>query len=256
MAILGLTTKTFANFVTNDDRLLQYARFEAEPDPEKIIPRLGLIERLFPDQVLMLCNRSHPKIRYIGKNCKTVIGHDEDEFMQLSIIDFMKRIHPDDLPALQKCFDTINNFEPYDPITRRFVLNYRLKNADGKFVHVADEKLAIINDEGRYIYFSLFRNVPGKFFHVKLDVYTIMKGKYIKSDSFIPRQQKAKMTPRQKEVIELLIGGLSNQEIADRLALSINTVKNHKQQVFRRANVNSSLELASYARDFIGKDTL
>jgi DNA-binding NarL/FixJ family response regulator len=53
------------------------------------------------------------------------------------------------------------------------------------------------------------------------------------------------MTPRQNDIICLTQKGLSNKEIAEYLHVSVSTVKNHKQVVFRKANVKSSLELAS-----------
>jgi DNA-binding NarL/FixJ family response regulator len=46
----------------------------------------------------------------------------------------------------------------------------------------------------------------------------------------------------------LIMKGFSNQEIADQLSVSVYTVKNHKQMLFRKANVKSSIELANYVR--------
>ena len=52
---------------------------------------------------------------------------------------------------------------------------------------------------------------------------------------FQPREKTLEdlgITPRELEVLELVAQGLSNQEIADRLFVSLNTVKTHASNVF------------------------
>lgn len=168
----------------------------------------------------------------------------------MTVFDFFKLVHPDDLKGLQQCFNFINDSEPYDPETHRFVLHCRFKNKGGKYVYLHDEKLAIKSDSQKYIYFTLFRKISPdqKFFNVKLDIHQYLKGNMIKVYSYSPRHLDQFITPRQNDIIKLIMMGFSNQEIADRLNLSINTIKNHKQLLFKRTNVRSSIELASYAR--------
>ncbi len=50
------------------------------------------------------------------------------------------------------------------------------------------------------------------------------------------------LTPRQKQVLELLVEGRTNQEIAQALGLSENTVKVHLAAVFRNLGVSSRVE--------------
>jgi len=52
------------------------------------------------------------------------------------------------------------------------------------------------------------------------------------------------LTPKQRQVCELMIAGLMNKQIADRLGASINTVKTHRSEVFRRMGAHSLLELS------------
>jgi DNA-binding NarL/FixJ family response regulator len=46
-------------------------------------------------------------------------------------------------------------------------------------------------------------------------------------------------------VFELILGGLSNREIADRLAISESTVKVHVRSVMQRSSVSSRTQLLS-----------
>jgi DNA-binding NarL/FixJ family response regulator len=55
------------------------------------------------------------------------------------------------------------------------------------------------------------------------------------------------LTPRELEVIRLLVDGLSNQEIADRLGLSRRTVQAHIANAMSRTKRRSRTQLAVFA---------
>jgi DNA-binding NarL/FixJ family response regulator len=55
------------------------------------------------------------------------------------------------------------------------------------------------------------------------------------------------LTPREVEILRELARGASNQEIADRLYISINTVKNHVHNVLEKLGVDNRREAAKLA---------
>lgn len=57
---------------------------------------------------------------------------------------------------------------------------------------------------------------------------------------------KEEYTPREKEMIQLLVQGCTNQEIADRLFLSIGTVKNYLSQIYAKAQVTDRANAIIY----------
>lgn len=61
------------------------------------------------------------------------------------------------------------------------------------------------------------------------------------------------LTEREYEVFELIGRGYSNQEIADRLFISINTVKKHVTQVFSKLNTTERTQIAIMANDYFGR---
>ena len=50
------------------------------------------------------------------------------------------------------------------------------------------------------------------------------------------------LTQREQEIVDLLVSGKSNKEMADQLCLSGDTIKAHLQHIFRKVGVSSRLE--------------
>ncbi|MBI4754932.1 MAG: response regulator transcription factor [Betaproteobacteria bacterium] len=55
------------------------------------------------------------------------------------------------------------------------------------------------------------------------------------------------LTPRQREILQLIAEGVSTREIARRLSLSIKTVESHRAQIQRRLNIHEVAGLTRYA---------
>lgn len=53
------------------------------------------------------------------------------------------------------------------------------------------------------------------------------------------------LTPREQEVLDLVVDGQGNKEIAARLHRSIRTVENHRARILRKFDVRSSTQLIS-----------
>jgi pimeloyl-ACP methyl ester carboxylesterase/DNA-binding CsgD family transcriptional regulator len=59
----------------------------------------------------------------------------------------------------------------------------------------------------------------------------------------------ARFSPREMEILRLLGAGKSNQEIADELVISLNTVRRHVSNIFGKAGIANRAQAAIYARD-------
>jgi DNA-binding NarL/FixJ family response regulator len=57
-----------------------------------------------------------------------------------------------------------------------------------------------------------------------------------------------RMTPREREVIDLISEGLSNKDIALRLGIAPHTVKSHVRNVMEKLAVHTRLQIAAYSR--------
>jgi DNA-binding CsgD family transcriptional regulator len=58
------------------------------------------------------------------------------------------------------------------------------------------------------------------------------------------------LTPRELEVIRLVSHGMSNQQIADSMFISVNTVRNHLVRICRRLDASSRSQAVAHAREF------
>ena len=55
------------------------------------------------------------------------------------------------------------------------------------------------------------------------------------------------LTPREQEVLVHIAEGLTNPEIADKLVISVKTVDRHRENIMRKLNLHSRIDLVKYA---------
>lgn len=55
------------------------------------------------------------------------------------------------------------------------------------------------------------------------------------------------LTPREREVLVLIAEGLTNPEIAEELVISVKTVDRHRENIMRKLNLHSRIDLVKYA---------
>lgn len=58
-----------------------------------------------------------------------------------------------------------------------------------------------------------------------------------------------RMTTREKEVIALIVDGMSNKDIAESLNIAVFTVKSHVHNIMEKLALHSRLQIANHARD-------
>ncbi|MBK1711935.1 response regulator transcription factor [Rubrivivax gelatinosus] len=63
------------------------------------------------------------------------------------------------------------------------------------------------------------------------------------------RRSLSELTEREREVMQLVVDGRPNKNIADQLAISVRTVEVHRARVFEKMNVKSAIELANLLRE-------
>lgn len=86
--------------------------------------------------------------------------------------------------------------------------------------------------------------VPLLWLHTGFDRYFAEPGAAAPGESTLAALvRKHGITPREREVMELIAQGRSNKEIEERLCISFSTVKNHAYSLYRKLGVGSRAEL-------------
>lgn len=83
-------------------------------------------------------------------------------------------------------------------------------------------------------------------------LYPSMAGRLVKeylSQSTASKISSAKLTKREREILQLIAEGFTNKEIAKKLVLSPSTVHSHRTNLLHKLNLNSRHELVQYARE-------
>lgn len=95
-------------------------------------------------------------------------------------------------------------------------------------------------DVGRDILFEAIQKV-----HTEGHYFT-SEAQALLVQGFSQPQPSAKISPREKEVITLIVDGLTTKEIAAKLFLSKYTIESHRQNVMLKLDVKNTAELVKY----------
>lgn len=72
-------------------------------------------------------------------------------------------------------------------------------------------------------------------------------GRYVQAATGSVGGPSASLSPREMEILELVTGGISNKDIAQRLGISQQTVKNHVTTILRKLQVDDRTQAAIFA---------
>ena len=140
------------------------------------------------------------------------------------------------------------------------VVNKDLKQAIKSFLLITIIFLPFMILESYKPYIQLIKSIellkmaslPSYFFTINI-FNLIFVLKYFNTPSFIANnkltdyfKQTYDITEKQSEIIELVIEGITYKQIAEKLFISPKTVDNHIQNIYKKLNVNSKMQLSHF----------
>jgi DNA-binding NarL/FixJ family response regulator len=69
----------------------------------------------------------------------------------------------------------------------------------------------------------------------------------LKADRAAPRPPRSPLTPREREIVQLVAEGRSTKELADRLGIAVKTAETHRSNIMRKLNLRSVSDVVRYA---------
>jgi DNA-binding NarL/FixJ family response regulator len=79
--------------------------------------------------------------------------------------------------------------------------------------------------------------------------------KAVQTDDSVHLSEPVRFTGREKEVLDLIALGLCNKEIADKLCLSVSTVKSHVRRLLGKLGLDTRLQLAHFSHSSANAQT-
>jgi DNA-binding CsgD family transcriptional regulator len=223
----------------------------SEPGVEDnlILECAHMLEQLYPDKVIMLCQKHHTVFKYAGGNSTDLWGYSKEALESFSIDDLLGIIHIDDVSHVKWGLSKLHECSKDSPAETKAIFTYRARTVEGEYITIHDEKVCVRTSAGSFAYFNIYSKSKDQKGPVKFEIYKRIAGnRMIKIYEFVSTNDSIPFSNRELEIIKLLDKGLDNMGIAQVLSLSVFTVKNHKQNMFKKANVKNSLELTRFAR--------
>lgn len=178
----------------------------------------------------------------------------ETEIQSIWEDELLNRVHTEDLQKKYRLefqfFQLLNSIDITERVDYGVITRLRVRNKEGKYILLKHRLLYIGNSEDGSIWLALclYNIIPD---HPEFDVPrgVIINNKSGKIIEYIPHDFAEILSPREKEVLQLIKHGRRSKEIADKLSLSINTVNRHRQNIFQKLNVTNALEACRIAEN-------
>jgi DNA-binding NarL/FixJ family response regulator len=221
-------------------------------DVERLHTILRTAEALFPDCIVLLHSDLSERV-YLSDNVTQELNYKPQDVISFTDMEFIARIHPEDVMPVRKAMEQVYQLTQkpgYVHEAIRYQINLRYQMNGGDYAHITYEAVTIQHD-GYFADLAMIKNISSEnpFHHVELLISKQKDKGLIKVQHYIPEQKVNSITPREKDIIGLLARGFSNEKIAETLDISVSTVKNHRNKLFRKFKVKNSLQLLNYARE-------
>lgn len=175
---------------------------------------------------------------YDPRKLKT-IGQYNDDYME-------SRIHPDDLDRMKDMQVCLSRYIYDQPVEDRNnyknIFTYRILNAKQQYINVTSKHHVLETSANGKAWLILgvmdVASDQRPLKDVNCTVLNLKTGEIFSPD----RLAETTLTHRETEVLQLVKNGMLSKEIACRLGISIHTVNNHRQNLFRKLGAQNAIE--------------
>ncbi|WP_128548367.1 helix-turn-helix transcriptional regulator [Larkinella soli] len=212
---------------------------------------LSVLDQFFPGWVLAIFeNQGGDTPRFLSRNASEFWGMTDEELTRKTCHDIEAMIHPDDLDGYLRCrrrmAELQKTLKPSEALHYRFAIQYRLRpHRHLAYRHVYGEVLTYLDGQNRTAQAMMYRDASADRVsdRVQLTWYRTHGLDYHKVGSYIPATAEQGLTVREEEILHLIKEGFSSKEMADRLSISLNTVKNHRKNLLRKTQSRNMADL-------------
>ncbi len=187
-----------------------------------------------------------------------LLGYDSEELGRMGTDYFNSRVHPEDLVQLLENGISLMQFLYTIPAKEKknykFLTEYRVLNSAGKYMRIIEQHQALeVVGDSVWLALSVVDISPGQdeSSEVKYQMINFRTGTLVPQEVYMKKKDAPGnlLTSREKEVFDLMKGGLLSKEISGKLSISVHTVNTHRQRILGKLGANNTVEAIRYATD-------
>jgi len=223
------------------------------------LPDLSEHNKIFAGSFYYVIDYTLAKFTYFSESMNDLLGISSQEGLDMHPAEYMTRVaHPDDLPPILEIGNQFQEFCKELPFEKlkdlRLVTTFRMKNKEGNYVKIVIQTCILYCSSDKIIT-SVFAGVSVAAFISDFEIATgvvidISNGNQLKSFSSKKEEARDKLTKREIQVLELLAVGYKNQEVADKLHISVHTVETHRKHIMSKLEVSAAIDLVWKAIEY------
>jgi DNA-binding CsgD family transcriptional regulator len=209
------------------------------------------------EQIVVVMDHREMRYLYISDNITAIAGYDREELYKKGAMILAEKCHPDDLQNLPLFFpamvNAIRTVPAEEVLNCRMSYDYRLLFADDQYHWVMQHNIPLTLDEHHNIVHGLlilsditpYKRNP--YCCYKVVNYHFPENPCVLLEGMMGDPQSQKITRREREIIQFIAAGIADRQIAERLSISVHTVKAHRKNLLKKTGVNNAPELVSFA---------
>jgi DNA-binding CsgD family transcriptional regulator len=193
------------------------------------------------------------KIKQISDSAEQILGMPLDT---ITFDDVINSMHPEDMDFVVKAEEASYHYI-YNILGKENILKYKVsycfrsKTANGEY-HLFNHQAIVLTVDSKYG-FGRSLNIHTDINHLSqannhkiylIGIYDNKEMIEIKlNENIITNRSVSLFSKRESEIINLISLGYRTSTIAEMLFISLHTVKNHRKNIFKKANVKNCMEL-------------
>ena len=149
--------------------------------------------------------------------------------------------------APQTTFETLKTLAESGETVRTIILAEYVDGADlTKALELGARGLVLSYTAADVLFKSIHSVLAGQYLVASDSVVDAPAG-LRKLEAELRRRRAFGLTPRELEIVRMVVGAFTNKEIGEKLAIGENTVKSHLTHIFNKVGASSRIELALFA---------
>jgi len=170
------------------------------------------------------------KLEYVNQKFCKILGYSKKELLGMSLVNI---VYKDDIhiviDKINRCFRGVHD---------ELEVGFRAIRRDQNVIYV--------NLSGSIVTMKGKKSLVGTLSRQE-ETQTVLNGENNESADMNSASSKQDITSREKDVLKFICEGLSNQEIGEKLSISVRTVEGHRNRLLKKTECKNSVGLAMYA---------